>query len=137
MVPQFRPCASKVQLGRPAHPRPEEGREMCYANPPVDPVAREIHRVTLRHEVLAAVVSGRHVVLCDRTNLVRGEAELGEAGFSEKKVEVHISNEDRHLLGVVRTTRSCLDDRKDLTSVSAITSNRPRAPTRPPLLTRP
>jgi len=45
---------------------------MCYANPPVDPVAREIHRVTLRHEVLAAVVSGRHVVLCDRTNLVRG-----------------------------------------------------------------
>lgn len=64
----------------------------------------------LQHEVLAAIASGRHVVLCGHTNTERGylptlaeklRAELSDTSFSREKVEVHVSNKDRHPLDTV------------------------------------
>jgi len=71
---------------------------------------REAHCVDLQHEVLAAVASGRHVVLCGHTNTERGylpklaeklKAELRDVRFSGEKAEVHVSSKDRHPLDIV------------------------------------
>lgn len=65
---------------------------------------------TLKHEVLAAVASGRHVVLCGHTNTERGylpklaeklREELKDSSFSGEGIEVHISTQDRHPLEIV------------------------------------
>ena len=73
------------------------------------PVAIEAHLIIVQHEVLAAVASGRHVVLCEHTNTERGylptlaeelRFELKDSSFSGEKVEVHISTEDRHPLDI-------------------------------------
>jgi len=65
------------------------------------------------HEVLAAVASGRNVILCGHTNTERGylpvlasklRSELEKLNGDEKKYEaasVHISQEDRHPLDFV------------------------------------
>jgi len=62
------------------------------------------------HEVLAAIASGRHVVLCGHTNTERGylptlaeklRAQLKDTSFSGDRVEVHISTQDRHPLDIV------------------------------------
>ena len=74
------------------------------------PATIEAHLITLQHEVLATVASGRHVVLCGHTNAERGylptlaeelRSELKYSSFSGEKVETHISTEDRHPLGIV------------------------------------
>lgn len=66
--------------------------------------------IVLQHEVLAAVASGRHVVLCGHTNTERGylstlaeklRAELSDTNFSGEGVEVHVSDKDRHPLDIV------------------------------------
>jgi putative NIF3 family GTP cyclohydrolase 1 type 2 len=70
----------------------------------------EAHYIALQHEVLAAVASGRHVVLCGHTNTERGylptlakrlRAEFSETSLSGEKVEVHVSNQDRHPLEII------------------------------------
>ncbi|KAI0305057.1 GTP cyclohydrolase 1 type 2/Nif3 [Russula brevipes] len=65
------------------------------------------------HEVLAAVATGRNVILCGHTNTERGylpvlasklRAELAKLEGDEKRfqaVKVHISQEDRHPLDFV------------------------------------
>jgi len=72
--------------------------------------APEAHYIALQHEVLAAVASGRHVVLCGHTNTERGylptlaeklRAELSDTSFLGEKVEVYVSNKDRHPLDIV------------------------------------
>lgn len=72
--------------------------------------ARETHYTALQHEVLAAVASGRYVVLCGHTNTERGylpilagklRVELSDTTFSGEKVEVHVSNKDKHPLDIV------------------------------------
>ena len=56
------------------------------------------------------MASGRHVVLCGHTNTERGylpklaeklRAELKDTNFSGERVEVHISNKDKHPLDIV------------------------------------
>lgn len=70
----------------------------------------ETYPATLQHEVLAAMASGHHVVLCGHTNTERGylptlaeklRAELKDANYSGEKVEVHVSTKDRHPLDIV------------------------------------
>jgi len=65
------------------------------------------------HEALAAVASGRNVILCGHTNTERGylpvlasklRTELAKLDGEEKRFEaasVHISQEDRHPLDFV------------------------------------
>ena len=72
--------------------------------------AIEAHLITLQHEVLATVASGRLAVLCGHTNTESGYlptlagklgSQLKDSSFSGEKVEVHISTEDRHPLDIV------------------------------------
>jgi len=107
---------SAVQLGRSAHPRSEKvtsvaicagsgGSMLLGVDADVYFTGEMSH-----HEVLAAVASGRHVVLCGHTNTERGympalaeklRAEFKDTSFSGGKVEVLVSSEDRHPLDIV------------------------------------
>jgi putative NIF3 family GTP cyclohydrolase 1 type 2 len=85
--------------------------EMSHVSLPIQRSGtREAHYIALQHEVLAAVASGRHVVLCGHTNTERGylptlaeklRVELGDTSFLGEKVEVHVSSKDRHPLDIV------------------------------------
>jgi len=107
---------STVQLGRPTHPRSEKvasvaicagsgGSMLLGVDADVYFTGEMSH-----HEVLAAIASGRHVVLCGHTNTERGylptlaeklRAELKDTSFSGEEVEVHVSSKDRHPLDIV------------------------------------
>ncbi|KAF9786727.1 GTP cyclohydrolase 1 type 2/Nif3 [Thelephora terrestris] len=107
---------SAVQLGRSAHPRSDKvtsvaicagsgGSMLLGADADVYFTGEMSH-----HEVLAAVASGRHVVLCGHTNTERGylptlaeklRAELKDTNFGGESVEVHVSSKDRHPLDIL------------------------------------